>query len=236
MATRRLQLGAVAVAVAVAMVLLVVMSPAKKAALGAGGRASAVAAVESLIGGIPQRGDVLGAPNAPVTLAYFGDLECPFCREFTLSALPTIIRKWVRTGKLRIEYRSMETATKEPKVFATQQVAALAAGKQNKLWYYIELFYHEQGEEDSGYVTEQYLQGLARQAPGLELAQWMSDRNDPTLVDRVEADRHLAKKLRFPGTPSLFFGKTGGEARKYNPPSLTDPKGFDQAIEALLKD
>ena len=31
---------------------------------------------------------VLGNPNAPVTLQYFGDLECPICKEFTLGALP----------------------------------------------------------------------------------------------------------------------------------------------------
>ena len=78
----------------------------------------------------------------------------------------------MRTGKLRIEYRSMETATREPEVFKTQQVAAYAAGKQNKAWNFIETFYHEQGEEDSGYVTEKYIQGIASQVPGLNLAQW----------------------------------------------------------------
>ena len=113
---------------------------------------------------------MLGDPKAPVTLAYFGDLECPICKEFTLGALPTILQKWVRTGKLKIEYHSLETATHEPEVFKTQQVAALAAGKQDKMWYFLDLFYHEQGEEDTGYVTESYLQGLAQQVPGLNLA------------------------------------------------------------------
>ena len=111
---------------------------------------------------------MLGNPNAPVTLQYFGDLECPICKDFTLGALPPIIQKWVRTGKVKIEYRSLETATREPEVFKTQQVAALAAGKQNKMWNYLETFYHEQGEEGSGYVTESYLQGLAQQVPGPE--------------------------------------------------------------------
>jgi hypothetical protein len=35
----------------------------------------------------------------------------------------------VRPGKLKIEYRSLETATREPETFHTQQLAALAAGK-----------------------------------------------------------------------------------------------------------
>ena len=86
--------------------------------------------------------------------------------EFTLGALPFVINKWVRSGDLRIEYHSLETATREPETFKKQQVAALAAGKQNKTWYYIETFYHEQGEEDSGYVSENYLDGIAEQVPG----------------------------------------------------------------------
>src|SRR5271154_2263812 len=42
------------------------------------------AEVASLLAGIPQRGNTLGDPTAPVTLEYFGDLQCPFCRQFTL--------------------------------------------------------------------------------------------------------------------------------------------------------
>jgi hypothetical protein len=51
----------------------------------------------------------------------------------------------VRGGELKIEYRSLETATREPEVFKAQQLAALAAGKQDRMWNFIETFYHEQG-------------------------------------------------------------------------------------------
>src|ERR1035441_9298838 len=79
--------------------------------------------VNALVAGIPQKGNVLGSPTAPVTLQYFGDLECPICKDFTLGALPTVIQKWVRPGKLQIEYRSLETATREPETFKLQQIA-----------------------------------------------------------------------------------------------------------------
>src|SRR6516162_9632836 len=93
--------------------------------------------VNTLLAGIPQSGNVLGNPNAPVTLQYFGDLECPICRDFTLGALPTVIEKYVRAGKVKIQYRSMQTATREPTIFNEQQTAALAAGKQNLMWHYV---------------------------------------------------------------------------------------------------
>jgi Thioredoxin len=61
-----------------------------------------VTAVTQLLQGIPQSGNTLGDPKAPVTLQYFGDLECPVCQQFTLGALPAIIQKYVKTGKARI--------------------------------------------------------------------------------------------------------------------------------------
>ena len=194
-----------------------------------------VAAVSSLLAGTTQSGNVLGSPTAPVTLQYFGDLECPICRDFTLGALASIVQKWVKPGKLRIEYRSLETATREPETFRNQQVAALAAGKQNKAWDFIELFYHEQGEEGSGYVTESYLQGLAQQVPGLNLAKWTTDRSDQALQAQIATDTQEANNHNFTGTPSFLIGKTGGQLKKYEYISLTDATGFNEAIEKALK-
>jgi protein-disulfide isomerase len=235
---RLIQLGGVAgvVIVIIAIILIatgggkskppVPTSPAAK---------TASSDVISLLQGIPQSTITLGNPNAPVTIQYFGDLECPFCKQFTLSALPTIIKKYVRTGKAKIEYHSMETATREKETFQTQQVAALAAGKQNRMWDFVELFYHEQGEEDSGYVTESYLQGLAAQIPGLNLSQWSENRNDPTYPSQVLADAQAANQNGFTGTPSFMIGKTGGTLQKLENPSLTDASSFEPAIEKLLK-
>ena len=149
-----------------------------------------------------------------MTLQYFGDLECPICKEFTLGALPLVIDKWVRSGKVRIEYRSLETATREPETFKKQQVAAYAAGLQNKMWYFIETFYHEQGEEDSAYVTEAYLDGLAQQVPGLNYAEWQKRRGDSKLLSEVEEDAQAANSRGFTGTPSFLIGHSGGAMQK----------------------
>jgi protein-disulfide isomerase len=170
-----------------------------------------------------------------VTLQYFADLECPICKDFTLGALPSLIEHWVRTGKLKIEYRSLETATREPEVFRTQQAAALAAGKQNKLWQFVETFYREQGEEGSGYVTEQYLQKLAQQVPALSLTQWTGARSDPALVSQITNDAQVAAAQGFTGTPAFLIGKTGGTPKKLEYASLTDPASFNSAIEKQLK-
>jgi len=236
---RLIQLGGIAgvVVVIIAIILIATGSGGSKNAPAPKSSAAnaAAATVISLLQGIPQHGSTLGNPNAPVTMQYFGDLECPICKEFTLGALPTLIQKYVRTGKVKIEYHSMETATRERETFQTQQVAALAAGKQNLMWHYVELFYHEQGEEGSGYVTESYLQGLAAQVPGLSLSEWSAARNDPAYANQVISDAQAANRAGFTGTPSFLIGKSNGSLQRYEYSSLTEPSGFEAAIEKQLK-
>jgi protein-disulfide isomerase len=236
--TRMIQLGGVigVVVVIVAVILIATSGGGKSGGLPQSHtqRNKEVAAVTSLIGGIHQSGNSLGNPKAPVTLQYFGDLECPICKEFTLGALPAVIEKYVRKGQVRIEYHSLETATREPETFRTQQVAAYAAGKQNLAWDFIELFYHEQGQEDSGYATESYIQGLAQQVPGLNLPDWTAARSDAALLEEVTHDGQVANQEGFTGTPSFLIGKTGGPFTKIEDPNLEQPSDFESAINKLL--
>jgi protein-disulfide isomerase len=239
---RLIQLGSV-IGVVVVIVIVIVAATSGggskggiQKSTGAGKTPPAVREASALLGGIPQSGLTLGHPNAPVTMQYFGDLECPVCKDFTLGALSKLIEKDVRAGKLRIEYRNLETATTEPETFRTQQIAALAAGKQGKGWDYIELFYHEQGGVGTGYVTVKYLQELAQQVPGLNLATWTSDRGSPQFTNVVTSDAQAANNAGFTGTPSFLIGKTGQAGHKYEYSSLTDPAGFEAAIASALKE
>jgi protein-disulfide isomerase len=236
--TRLIQLGIVVgvVVVAIVVILIATSGGGTKVVKSGTPQANATAAeVSTLLHGIPQSGNVLGHPNAPVTLKYYGDLECPICKEFTLGVLPSVIGKYVRTGKLKIEYRSLETATHEPEVFKSQQVAALAAGKQNLGWNFIELFYHEQGEENSGYVNESYLQGLASQIPGLKLADWTAARGEPTYTNQIAADAQAATQAGFNGTPSFEIGKSSGTLQKLEAGTFTEAAPYETAIEKELK-
>jgi protein-disulfide isomerase len=191
------------------------------------------------LSGISQEGNVLGNPRAPVTMEWFGDLQCPICREFAVGALPSIIHKFVRTGKVKVEYRSFETATRERSVFDEQETAALGAGRQRLMWYFVQLFYREQGEEDSGYVTPAFLRGIAQQVPGLNVAQWETERSDPSLVQELQRDEAKANRERFAGDPSFLVGRTGRRlhgltyftaAQLHNASEL-----FEPVLERVLK-
>lgn len=239
---RLMQVGGIVIVAVVVIAIAVAVGTSgggSKAPGNTGERKQASNEVTALVGGIPQSGNVLGNPNAPVKMEYFGDLECPICRDFTLGAFPGVIEKFVRTGKLKVEYRSMKTATREPGTFQEQQTAALAAGKQNLGWYYIELFYHNQGEEDSGYVTPTWLKERAQEVPGLNVTKWEEERHDPTLSAQVEKDIEASGENGFQGTPSFLLVKAGAPTKKletFTNQQLTESAAlFGPEIEKMLK-
>ena len=128
-------------------------------------------------------------------------------------------------------YKAFETATRDPNVFKNQQVAALAAGRQQKFWDFAELFYREQGAEDTGYVNEDYLQGLAKQVPGLSLTKWESDRNDGALANQIAADGAQGTKAGVTGTPTLVFSGPKGEAA--TPEAVPSYSDLQQVIQKV---
>jgi protein-disulfide isomerase len=232
---RRLRMigGVVLAAIAVVAVAIAVSSGGGSTATGLQkGRQAAktVATVSSLLSGIPQSGATIGNPTAPVTMVYYGDLECPICQDFTVHAgLTPLISNEVRQGKVKILFKAFQTATRSPSVFRTQQVAALAAGKQNRFWDYAELFYREQGAEGTGYVTQSYLQGLANQTPGLNLAQWSSDRNNATLATQVATDVQDGSRIGVSGTPTLVFNGPKGQT------AIATAATYSQLQQAIKK-
>ena len=206
---RRLKVIGATIAAALVVVVgaIVVSSTGGGTTLQQGKQAQqTVNGVRQLLAGIPQSGARLGDPNAPVTLVYYGDLQCSACREFSLGGgLSGLIANDVRSGKVRVVYRSFETATPDRDTFQAQQVAALAAGQQGHFWDFAELFYHQQGTEGTSYVTDSYLAGLANQIPGFNMSSWHTARKNPSLVSQVLTEQQAASSAGIKGTPTLVF-------------------------------
>jgi protein-disulfide isomerase len=228
---RRLRLlgGTVVAAIAVVVVAIAISSgggSVKVIKPNSPAAKKAQTTVNTLLAGIPQQGDTLGSPSAKVTVTEYGDLVCPVCKDFALGAENQLIANEVRSGKVKIVYKALKTASGQANnsMFVPTQTAALAAGDQKKAWNYIELFYHEQGDESTSYVTNSYLGGLAAQIPGLNVNQWSSDRQASNLSTQVNADLSSANVSGFDSTPTLVV--TG-------PKSQAQPLIGNQTYSAL---
>lgn len=184
---------------------------------------------EERFAGIPQDGIVLGDPRAPVTLVEFADFQCPFCAQYTRDVMPELV-EYVRNGDLRMVFRGV-TLIGMDSTRAAQMAAAVAL--QNKLWQFVEIFYTNQGEENSGYVTDEFLRRIASGIRGLDVDRAMADRGLPEIQRELQEAQTEWQSNGLSGTPSFLLGPTGGDLEVFQFGSY-DPAEFTEAIDNLL--
>jgi protein-disulfide isomerase len=146
--------GAAAVAIAVVVIAATVSATPKKPT-------ATTSTTNALVAGIPEHNGVLGNPNAKYTVTEYLDLQCPICQEASTQILPTLINDYVKTGKVKLQARTLHFIGDDS---TTAAKFAAGAAQQGKLWSFIETFYANQGEENSGYVTDAFLDNVAKAA------------------------------------------------------------------------
>jgi protein-disulfide isomerase len=221
------RLGAVAAAAIVAIVIAIALS---SGGASNGNLAPQTKRVSDTFGGIPQSGSVLGKSGAPFTLVEFVDLQCPFCREYTLNALPTVVQRYVRPGKLKLDLKLLTFIG--PDSVTAAKVAAGAA-QQNRLWQFADLFYHQQQTENTGYVTQDFLKTIANATPGLNAGKALAAANSAHAQQAINADASLGNTLSVNSTPSFFIRRGGGPYEPVKPSDLTGA-AMSKALDAAM--
>jgi protein-disulfide isomerase len=232
---RLLLLGGAALAALAIVVVAIVVSQGGADGNGstAGGADRSVAAqrqeMRRLFGGIPQDGVDLGRADAPATLIEFADLQCPFCAQYAVESLPQVIRDYVRPGRLRLELRLIAFIGEDSERGA--QMAA-AAALQDRSWQFSDLFFHNQGAENSGYATDAFLRQLARATPDLRVERALSERNGAAAASIVRGAAARATRLGVDSTPT-FYLRRGDRVQPLEPAGL-DPQAFTAALDQAL--
>jgi protein-disulfide isomerase len=208
---RRIQYLALAAFAAVAViVILIVISQSGGSSGGSSPPANVTGAaqVDTQLKGIPQTGQVLGDPGAPVTVIEYGDPQCSSCKFFSENVAPQLISAEVRPGKVKYQFQPFLIIGPDSK---PAMKAALAAGVQNRLWQFLQLFYLNQGGENSGYVTDSFLTGIARGAGVPDINKWNTDRNDSKWDAIIQQGSSQADSFGFTGTPSILVQGPNGQ-------------------------
>jgi protein-disulfide isomerase len=206
--------GLVVSALAILIVAITALSGPSVSDIGPGKPVPRASEVLALLNGIPQHGVVLGDRGAPVTLVEFGDLQCSACAVFAENTLAAIIARFVRSGKVQVVFRGLAFLGADS-TRAARMAGAL--GEQGHLWQFIDLVYYNQGLENSSYVTDRYLRGLAGAIPDANVARAMIDRNSAVVSDQLRSASQDAHSLHLKATPSLLIGRTGRTLRSVVP-------------------
>lgn len=227
--TRLLQVAAGAAFLAVvAVVVLIVANSGGDDSGGDASNLKEVQVVEKQLSGIPQKELVLGDPKAPVELVEYGDLQCPVCKQFAEEILPPVIEKQVRSGEVKVVFRNFPIIGPQS---APAGAAALAAGAQGKGWQFLDLFYHNQGAENSGYADDKFLTAVAEAVGVPDIEKWNRDRKSDSFEEEVEETNEEAERLGLTGTPSIAI-----KGPSTNGTELSGSPGSAEGLEELIEE
>jgi protein-disulfide isomerase len=202
--------AAVFLAVIAVVVVIVISQSGGGSSGGDSSNLKSQASVAKELKGIPQNGPVLGDPSAKATLIEYGDLQCSTCQFYAENVLPGIISGPVRAGDASIEFRPVEVIGPQSVPAAA---AADAAGKQGRFWSYIELFYANQGGENSGYVTDDFMTTVAKGAGVPNIDKWNQERKTAGGKQLVTQNLRQFRAFGFSGTPSFAIQSGNGPVK-----------------------
>jgi protein-disulfide isomerase len=149
-----------------------------------------------------------GSEDAPVTLIEYSDYDCPFCKRHATTVMPTLIKDYIDTGKLRFVMREYPIDRLHPRApYAAE--AALCAGDQGKYW-----GMHDAMFEDQKANTDEDFQRMAGDL-GLDVDAFKACMDSDKFVPQIRAHIVEGQSLGVSGTPSFVVG-------------LTDPKDPDK--------
>ncbi|MFN8132700.1 MAG: thioredoxin domain-containing protein [Solirubrobacteraceae bacterium] len=222
-------LGGIAALAVVIVVAIVAISSGGSDNASNGGGVDGKADIKVMLAGVPQQGQFVGDPQAKVTMIEFADLQCPFCKEFADNVTPRLIQDYVRTKKLRIQFQPLTFIGPDSEKAARY---AIASGGQNKLWNFVELFYRNQGTENTGYVTTDFIHKIGA-AAGVNQSQADAATGTAATTAALAKADLLAQRNGVTSTPSFLIGKTGGTLVRFSPSAL-EPKVFTDRIDQAL--
>lgn len=180
----------------------------------------------------------IGNANAPVTLAYWSDFQCPFCKAVETGgvagidiepSLPTLITDYVDTGKLRIVFKDFPFLG-EDSITAALYEHAVWEMYPDKFYTWREAMFKAQDDEgDQGFGDEESILTLIKTIPGMDgnaLKAKVAAEKD-AYMELISADRDEGAKFGINGTPGFITGK------QLIPGAVSLPT-FTTAIDAQL--
>jgi protein-disulfide isomerase len=144
-------------------------------------------------------------------------------------AFPTIINDYVRTGRVKVDFRGLGVVTPAS---APALRYTLAASRQNKLWQVAELFYENQSRLNE-LATDKGAKRMVSGVKGLNATRLVADSKSISVRKQVAAHAAEATRRNVPGTP-WFFVKIGSAAPKVVHPEAYDGESFNTILDDAL--
>ncbi|HTR77903.1 MAG TPA: thioredoxin domain-containing protein [Gemmatimonadaceae bacterium] len=147
---------------------------------------------------------VEGSPSARVWLIMASDFQCPYCKEWHDETYPTIVKNYVKTGKIRLAYLNFPLLGAHPHAVAAAE-AAMCAAAQGRFWQLHDALFAMQDTWAPLANPAPYFDSLAIKA-GVGAAKWRHCVATNEMQRLIDSDRARSSKSGVTSTPSFFVG------------------------------
>jgi protein-disulfide isomerase len=154
-----------------------------------------------------DRGRIQGDTAAPVWVVVASDFQCPFCRTWHAETYPTLVRDYVRTGKIRMAYLNYPLNIHKNAWPAAE--AAMCAGVQGMFWEMHDAIFANQARWSAMPNALPLLDSLAVNKFALNADEWRSCMSSHATAALVQADYERLRTAGVESTPSFFVGDRG---------------------------
>lgn len=173
--------------------------------------------------------NVVGDPNAPVTIIEYSDFQCPFCGRFARETEPLILQNYVVPGKVRLVYRTFGDWIGPESLLAAE--AAYCAGDQGKFWDFHDILFYNQHGENEGAFSRPRIETMAKML-GLNMDQFNQCLDSHKYQKQAMQDLQDGKAAGVKGTPSFVIIAPDG-SQQFIEGALPYAR-FQEAIDAAL--
>lgn len=177
--------------------------------------------IEKLEAPQPLPDIVQGKADAPVTIIEYASMTCPHCARFHAETYPTILSKYINTGKVKFVLREFPL---DPRAAAAFMLAR-CAGDGDKRTAVIDLLFNSQQTWAASDNPIQALEDIMKQT-GMSSKDFQACLDNQKLYDNVVKERDEAgKDFSIDATPTFFINgvKYSGEMTVDAMTKILDP-------------
>lgn len=152
----------------------------------------------------------IGDPNAPVTIAFWFDYQCPFCKQVEDQVMPQLYDTYVKTGKVKVVFKDFQFLGQDSQTAAEFARAMWEAYPDKFYDWYKAMFAAQDAEGDQGFGDLESITALTAKIPGVDADRVVALVNEKKAAYDAEiaADRDEGQKLGVNGTPATIVGTT----------------------------
>lgn len=156
---------------------------------------------EAIRNATPRGPNMIGNPDATVTIIEYSDYQCPYCLRFHTTIFPELAKQYIDTGKVKYSFKHFPFLTPESAIAAQ---AAECAADQGRFWDYHNYLYAERERTGRLVATKDQLTAFATTL-NLDTETFRACLNEDRTLARVQQDAQEGQKVGVRGTPSFLI-------------------------------